>query len=107
MHAWSISTPPPVGVDSIDKFRSGQFATAAKDMGAAMQQAQQRFGEVVVDSEKYAVARTKSRGERWCQYCKFVADISATLKESQTTCLSVILSKYFENTKQLYAYLGL
>ena len=23
MHAWSILTPPPVGVDSVDKFRSG------------------------------------------------------------------------------------
>ena len=23
MHAWSISTPPPVGVDSVDKFHSG------------------------------------------------------------------------------------
>ena len=26
MHAWSISTPAPVGVDSVDKFRSGFFA---------------------------------------------------------------------------------
>ena len=23
MHAWSISTPPPIGVDSVDAFRPG------------------------------------------------------------------------------------
>ena len=30
MHAWSISTPPPVRVDSADKFRSVIFVARGK-----------------------------------------------------------------------------
>ena len=33
MHAWSILRPPPVGVDSVDKFRSGPLSTSRPTSG--------------------------------------------------------------------------
>ena len=53
MHAWYISTPPPVGVDSVDKFRSGLRAAAELTVVPAHPDAA-RF---VVDTRDLEVSR--------------------------------------------------